>query len=166
MKAAPETPLAVLALVMTGAGELMTMVLACCALGAVPLAAWMVKANELAVVGVPLNTPLVALRVRPAGSVPAAMLQVIGVVPVAMKVWLSAIPTLPLAGAALVMVLFWVAFGNVPLAACAVKLNEPAIVGVPLITPVVLLSVRPVGSVPLAMLQVIGVVPLAVRVWL
>ena len=68
--------------------------------------------------------------------------------------------------AVMVMELFWVAFGNVPLAACTVKLNEPAVVGVPLITPVVLLSVRPVGSVPLAMLQVIGVVPVAVKVWL
>ena len=68
--------------------------------------------------------------------------------------------------AVMTMVLFWAAFGNVPLAACTVKLNEPAVVGVPLITPVVLLSVRPVGSVPLAMLQVIGVVPLAVKVWL
>ena len=87
MKAEPDTPPAVLGLVMTGAGELMTMVLACCELGAVPLAAWMVKANELAVVGLPLNTPLVALRVRPAGNVPVAMLQVIGVVPVAVKAW-------------------------------------------------------------------------------
>ena len=88
MKAEPVTPPAVLGLVMTGAGELMTMVLACCALGAVPLAAGMVKANELAVVGVPLNTPLVALSVSPAGTVPVTMLQVIGVVPLAVKVWL------------------------------------------------------------------------------
>ena len=68
--------------------------------------------------------------------------------------------------AVMVMVLLWVAFGNVPLAACTVKLNEPAAVGVPFRTPVEMLSVRPVGSVPVAMLQVIGVVPLAVKVWL
>ena len=66
--------------------------------------------------------------------------------------------------AAMMMVLLWVAFGNVPLAACIVKLNEPATVGVPLNTPLVLLSVRPLGSVPLATLQVMGVVPVAVKV--
>ena len=86
MKAEPATPLAVNGLVMTGTGGLMRMVKVMVALGVVPFAAWMVKANELAVVGVPLNTPLVALRVRPAGTVPVTMLQVIGVVPVAVKV--------------------------------------------------------------------------------
>ena len=83
----PATPLAVVGLVMAGAGGLMTMVTFWVALGAVPLAAWTVKPNEPAVVGVPLNMPLVALRVRPAGSAPVAMLQVIGVVPVAVKLW-------------------------------------------------------------------------------
>ena len=73
---------------MTGAVGLMTMVLACCALGAVPLAAWTVKVNDPAAVGVPLNMPLAALSVSPVGSVPVAMLQVIGEVPVAVKVWL------------------------------------------------------------------------------
>ena len=81
---------------------------------------------------------------------------------------------MPLVGAVLVMtgatvaalmtmVLLWVAFGNVPLAACTVKLNDPAAVGIPLRTPVVALSVRPVGSVPEDTLQVMGVVPLAVK---
>ena len=60
----------------------------CVALGAVPLAAWMVKANEPATVGVPLKTPLVALSVRPVGGVPVVILHVMGVVPVAVKVWL------------------------------------------------------------------------------
>ena len=64
------------------------------------------------------------------------------------------------------MVLFWVAFGNVPLAACTVKLNEPAVVGVPLNTPLVALKARPAGKVPEATLHVIGVVPVAVKVWL
>ena len=41
-----------------------------------------------AAVGVPLRMPDVALSVRPAGSVPVATLQVIGVVPLAMKVWI------------------------------------------------------------------------------
>ena len=69
-----------------GAGA-MTTVTAWVALGGVPLAAWMVKLNVPAAVGVPLSTPLVALRVRPVGNVPVATLQVIGVVPVAVNVW-------------------------------------------------------------------------------
>ena len=84
---------------------------------------------------------------------------------------------MPAGGAELVMIgatvaaamtteLFWVALGNVPLATWTVKLNEPAVVGVPFNTPLVPLSVRPAGNVPLAMLQVIGAVPLAVKVWL
>ena len=66
--------------------------------------------------------------------------------------------------AVMVMVLLWVALGNVPLAACRVKVKVPATVGVPLTMPVVLLSVRPLGSVPLAMVHVIGLVPMAVKV--
>ena len=50
--------------------------------------------------------------------------------------------------------------------AWTVKVCEVVLVGVPLSTPV-LLSVRPVGSEPLATLQVYGLVPpLAVSVWL
>ena len=37
--------------------------------------------------------------------------------------------------------------------------NEPVLVGVPLITPVELLSDKPVGSEPLTLLKVIGLVP-------
>ena len=59
---------------------------ACCALGAVPFVAWMAKAKEPLVVGVPLKTPLVAFNARPPGNVPEATVQVIGVVPVAVKV--------------------------------------------------------------------------------
>ena len=76
--------------VMVGAAvaALMLMVMFWVALGDVPLAAWMVKVNAPAVVGVPFNIPLAALRVRPAGKVPEATLQVMGVVPLAVKVWL------------------------------------------------------------------------------
>ena len=49
--------------------------------------------------------------------------------------------------------------------ALTVKLAVPAVVGVPLISPVVSSSVRPSGRAPL-MLHLMGVVPLAVRVWL
>ena len=64
----------------------------------------------------------------------------------------------------MMMVLLCVALGNVPLAACMVKVNEPATVGVPLRTPVVLLRVRPLGSVPVVNVQVMGAVPVAVKV--
>ena len=52
------------------------------------MAAWMVTLNDPAVMGVPLSTPLVPLRDSPVGSVPVAMLHVIGAVPLAVKVWL------------------------------------------------------------------------------
>ena len=68
------------------AAATMTMVTFCVALGGVPLAACTVRPNEPAVVGVPLNWPLVALSARPGGTVPVAIDQVIGVVPVAVKV--------------------------------------------------------------------------------
>ena len=65
--------------------------------------------------------------------------------------------------AVMVMVLLWVALGNVPLAACMVKVKVPATVGVPLRTPVELLRVRPLGSVPVVTVQVMGVVPVALK---
>ena len=89
MKALPTVPLADPGLVMTGVAGVagvIVMVAFCVALGGVPLAACTVKLNEPAVVGVPLNTPLVALSARPGGTVPVAIDQVIGVVPVAVKV--------------------------------------------------------------------------------
>ena len=52
---------------------------------------------------------------------------------------------------------------TIPAIFCAltVKLNVPAAVGVPEINPVVLFKVKPVGSAPLEIDQVIGVVPVA-----
>jgi hypothetical protein len=51
--------------------------------------------------------------------------------------------------------------------AVIVKLNWPAVVGVPEITPVVALSVRPGGSAPLETEKVYGgVPPVAETVWL
>jgi hypothetical protein len=49
--------------------------------------------------------------------------------------------------------------------AVIVKVEVPATVGVPLMTPVEEPSKSPAGSVPLAILQVMGAVPVAVRVW-
>jgi hypothetical protein len=51
--------------------------------------------------------------------------------------------------------------------AVIVKLNWPAVVGVPEMTPVVALSVRPGGSAPLETVKVYGAVPpVAEIVWL
>ena len=46
------------------------------------------------------------------------------------------------------------------------KLNVPAVVGVPVINPVVSFKLRPAGSMRLDIDQVIGVVPVAASVWL
>jgi hypothetical protein len=46
------------------------------------------KLNVLAVVGVPEITPFDAFKLKPVGSVPLAIDHVIGVVPVALIVWL------------------------------------------------------------------------------
>jgi len=66
-------------------------------------------------------------------------------------------------GAAIVILSDLVLFPAL-LDACTVKVNVPAAVGVPEITPA-LDSVSPVGKLPLVRVQVIGVVPLADRVW-
>ena len=53
-------------------------------------------------VGVPLISPVSAFRLRPAGR-PPSMLHVIGAVPVAVRVWLYASPTLPSGRVSVVM---------------------------------------------------------------
>ena len=53
-------------------------------------------------VGVPLISPVSAFRLRPAGR-PPSMLHVIGAVPVAVRVWLYASPTLPFGRVSVVM---------------------------------------------------------------
>ena len=62
----------------------------CC--GVPESAAFTVKPNGLpvAVVGVPLITPVLAFRPKPGGNEPAVMLQVIGTIPplLVSKVWL------------------------------------------------------------------------------
>ena len=51
-------------------------------------------------------------------------------------------------------------------AALTVKLYVFAAVGVPVIAPVEAFKFKPVGSVPLDIFHVIGVVPVALSVWL
>ena len=76
----------------------------------------------------PVRTPLAALSVRPAGNDPAEIDHVIGVVPLAVNVWLYVVPAVPAGGTALVIdgatvataitsVTLWLALGSVPLAA-------------------------------------------------
>jgi hypothetical protein len=68
----------------------------------VELVALTVKLNVFAVAGVPAITP--AVRDKPSGNVPVSMLHVIGVSPVAVSVWLYAVPTVPFANDVVVTV--------------------------------------------------------------
>ena len=51
------------------------------------------------------------------------------------------------------------AVGAVESVTLAVKLNDPAVVGVPEIVPLAAANVRPAGNAPALMLQLYGVVP-------
>lgn len=150
-----------------GAG-LITMVM-----GPVPVTAGLpasvaltVKVPVPAVVGVPVTAQLLP-RVRPAGREPEATEQVYGAVPPTM-VMLAAYGTwtVPLGRVEVEMVsdppdeaaLIFSVRGRVAVAlvesvTCAVKVEVPAAVGVPEMTPAVEM-LRPAGSVPLLMLQV------------
>ncbi len=52
-----------------------------------------------------------------------------------------------------------VSCGELESAACTVKFDVPAVVGVPAIAPVAAFNVNPAGSVPTVTDQVIGVAP-------
>ena len=65
-------------------------------------------------------------------------------------------------GGAITIVQFWVVVSAVPpveSVTCAVKVNVPAAVGVPVIAPVPAANVRPPGSVPETIEYVYGAVP-------
>jgi hypothetical protein len=126
-------------------------------------------------VGVPDIVPAVDM-VRPTGSAPELMLHVMGIVPVALSVWLKLLPTVAeVRGVAVLIDGAVAATPTVMLhiletlpaafATCAVKLYIPVCVGVPETVPVVD-NVRPGGRVPKLMLHVKGVVPVAASVWL
>ncbi len=129
------------------------------------------------VVGVPLMTPLVAFRDNPAGSDPPVTVQVYGgVPPLGVKVWEYATPTSPPGRDVVVMVgsaaivMDRVATGEMlPRLSLTVTPNDgaPAVVGVPLMTPLVAFRDNPAGSDPLLTVQLLygGVPPLAPRVW-
>src|SRR5579871_5606679 len=107
--------------------------------------------------GVPLRTPVVALKLTPLGSVPNSF-QVGAGKPVSVRLKLPAEPTVNAALLALVMagaclmvsVKFCVAELPTPLLAVKTRLYVPPVpvAGVPLRTPVLVLKVTPLGSVP------------------
>ena len=123
-----------------------------------------VKVAAVAVVGVPVMAPVLVFKLKPAGSVPLVTAYTYGEVP-------APAAALDEYGVPMVSVLFNVesvstgqifkVIGRVPThprASVAVKVSEvPApvlVVGVPLITPVEALNVRPEGSVPLVSAKV------------
>src|SRR6267378_2489101 len=122
--------------------------------------------------GVPLSTPVPAVKVTPPGRAPVS-LKVGAGKPVAATVKLPAVPTvnvvllaLVMAGAWLIVrVKLWVAFVPTPLVAVKVSGYVPPVpaAGVPLKTPVATLKVRPRGSVPVS-LKVGAGKPVAVTV--
>lgn len=144
----------------------------CC--GVPESAACTVKLNGLpvAVVGVPLITPVLAFSVKPGGSDPKVMLQVIGAMPppFVCSVWLYSVLTVPLASDVVLMAstglmlmvsaLVAVCCGVPESVACTVKFDMPlGPVGVPVIAPVAAFSVRPAGREPTVIAQVTAGVP-------
>ena len=132
-----------------------------------------VKLNGPAAVAVPVIAPVVAFRLKPVGRLPLDTAHVIGVVPVAVSLWLYARFTVPsgrdavviAGGAVMIMLRAFVPF-PAEFVALTVKLNVPISVGMPVIAPVVSFKFRPAGSAPLDIDQVIGVVPVAANLWL
>ena len=63
----------------------------------------------------------------------------------------------------MVMLKAWVAAGVAALLAVKLKPNVPAVIGLPVMAPVALLTVNPGGRVPVK-LQLMGAVPVAVGI--
>jgi hypothetical protein len=125
-----------------------------------------VSVSVAVVVGVPEITPVAAMF-KPAGKVPLSRLHVMGVVPVAVSVWLYPFPTAPsgnvsvvIVGATLIVIDNCFVALPATLVAFTVKEDVPSVVGVPEIVPFGAMS-KPAGNAPLAMLHVMGVIPVA-----
>ena len=127
-----------------------------------------VKATGPSTVGVPLITPVAGARVRPAGSDPAVTAKVL--VPPPPVVVSACVNGWPLVVGARAAGPTPSGSETVRVSACApvlpsasaavtVKGKAPVAVGVPLMTPVAELRVRPAGSVPLVTAKVYGPVP-------
>jgi len=121
-----------------------------------------VKLLVAAVVGVPLITPVLLFMLKPAGNVPTLMLHVNGALPpLAVKPLLYAAPIVPSNGVPLsdgtaYVMMDFAASIDWPLESTTrtVKLLVAAVVGVPLITPVLLFMLSPDGNAPSLILHV------------
>jgi hypothetical protein len=136
------------------------------------LVAITVKVDVFAVVGVPVMVP-VAARVKPAGNSPLSILHVMGVPPLAASVWLYAVPITPFGNTAVVIVgtppiVIVNSLVSLPaaLVAFTVKVDVSAVVGIPVMSPVVSARFKPAGNAPLSRPHVMGLSPVAASVWL
>jgi hypothetical protein len=125
------------------------------------------------VVGVPERSPVAALIVTPVGRVPEAIVHTYGdVPPVAARTEVYAVPTVPEGGAPMIemapvatvpiTILFdaeTVSGTSLESVTEKVTGKVPSAVGVPEMTPVEALNVKPAGRVPAVMLSVRGGVP-------
>lgn len=137
--------------------------------GAALSLAWTVKLEFPAAAGVPRMTPVDGSRDKPAGNEPALTDQVYGgVPPEPLSVWEYAIPTMPAgidavamlkAGGFTTSVKLLFALAEPLSFTCAVKVELPAAVGVPLITPEAESRDNPAGSEPALIDQLYGGVP-------
>jgi hypothetical protein len=115
--------------------------------------------------------PVLALRLKPGGRAPLVIDQVIGVEPVAVSFWLYVLLTEPIGNETVVIsgIVKTLIFNDFELfpaefSALTVNVDVTAVVGVPEITPVLVLRLKPTGRVPLVIDNVICTVPLAVSV--
>ena len=125
--------------------------------------------------GVPEITPVVGSRVKPGGSEPSASDQVnVPVPPDAVMPAENGVPTAepgsrgpPIVGAAATVTdSDWVATAPAPSVTWSVKVDVPAAVGVPVISPVEGSTARPAGRVPPVTDHVgLPVPPVTVGVW-
>src|SRR5258705_266777 len=129
-----------------------------------------VKENAAATVGVPVIAPVLAFRLRPVGSAPELRANVYGAVPpLTMMLELYGSPTWPVVAGAqsavivgglivmlqllVVVVACWPGVESVTV---TVNENGPAVVGVPVMAPVLGFSVRPPGREPLLIANAYG----------
>lgn len=146
----------VIASVVTGSGFLLIVSVNCFSSFAEPYTALTVNVEVPAVVGVPEITPDEGLRDNPAGRVPLITLQFAPVM-LAASVAEYAVPTVPELRLVVVIVIEGIALTVIEscfsadcesFSALTVNVDVPVAVGVPVIAPVEVLSVSPVGRVP------------------
>jgi hypothetical protein len=130
-----------------------------------------VKLDVPLVVGVPEITPVLGVKLSPAGRLPEVIDQVYGAVPpLALRAVEKGVPEIP-EGSVEDAIASWIAATTTDVAAdvvwaglllsltFAVKLNVPLAVGVPEITPVPLARLNPAGRLPEPIDHWYGAVP-------